>query len=101
MATPKYKSTSNYANTILNTKFLELYSPTITSDTLNPNRRKIVIQPKYNRRPDLLAFDLYGNARLWWVFVHYNRNIIKDPIMDFISGKTIEVPNKFSPSGVN
>ena len=100
MATPKYKSTSNYANTILNTKFLELYSPTITSDTLNPSRRKIVIQPKYNRRPDLLAHDLYGNSRLWWVFVHYNRNKIKDPIFDFTSGLKITVPRNVQTSGV-
>ena len=40
MATPKYNSTSNYANTIMNSKFLELCNPTITSDTLNPSRRK-------------------------------------------------------------
>jgi hypothetical protein len=101
MAIPNYSQTSNYAQTGINQKYLELYNPPVTSDNLDASRRKLIIQPKYDRRPDLLAYDLYGSARLWWVFVHYNRNIIKDPIMDFTSGKTIEVPNRFSPAGVN
>ena len=101
MSTPKYKQSSNYANTAVNRKYLELYNPTVTSKNLNSSRRKLVIQQKYNRRPDLLAHDLYGNSRLWWIFVHYNRDAIKDPIMDFTSGKIIEVPKTFNPSGVN
>ena len=27
---------------------------------------------------------MYGSAQLWWVFAHYNRDKLVDPIMDFI-----------------
>jgi len=50
------------------------------------------IRPAYNRRPDLLAFDLYGKKELWWVFAQRNPNIIKDPIFDFTPGTKIYLP---------
>ena len=58
-----------------------------------------IIQPKFNKRPDLMAFELFGNARLWWVFAHYNRDKLKDPIMDFTSGTEIIAPNNFQVTG--
>lgn len=48
----------------------------------------------YNRRPDLLAFDLYGDARLWWVFAQRNPNVLQDPVFDFLPGVTIYIPKK-------
>ena len=48
----------------------------------------------YRARPDLLAFDLYQDSRLWWVFAVRNPNAIKDPIFDMIPGITIYVPKK-------
>jgi|TARA_Y100000389_G_scaffold198233_1_gene234347 hypothetical protein len=50
------------------------------------------VQPQYNHRPDLLAFDLYGNKDLWWVFAQRNMEIIKDPIFDLEPGVEIYVP---------
>jgi hypothetical protein len=100
MATVDYKPTSNYSNTSQNFKYLELYEPPLTTDTLDEVQFDLVIEEKYNRRPDLLAHDLYGNSRLWWVFVHYNRNKIKDPIFDFTSGLKITVPRNVQTSGV-
>jgi len=96
-----YNNTSNYANTTLNNRYLEYYNPPLKKEELSDLTLTIILQPKYNRRPDLLAHDLYGNSRLWWVFVHYNRDAIKDPIMDFQSGIKIIVPKTFKPSGVN
>lgn len=55
-----------------------------------------IIQPQYNYRPDLLAYDLYGNAKLWWVFTQRNIDVISDPIYDFRSGVTIKLPKKRS-----
>ena len=26
------------------------------------------VEPQYNHRPDLLAYDLYDDPKLWWVF---------------------------------
>jgi hypothetical protein len=50
------------------------------------------IQPQYNLRPDLLAYDLYGRAELWWVFIQRNMDVIEDPILDFVAGKQIYIP---------
>ena len=52
------------------------------------------IEKAYEYRPDLLAFDLYGNSGLWWVFTVRNPNIISDPIGDFQAGVTIRIPKK-------
>ena len=46
----------------------------------------------YEYRPDLLAFDLYGNSELWWVFSVRNKDIIKDPVYDMTSGTKIYLP---------
>jgi len=48
----------------------------------------------YHYRPDLLAFDLYDNAALWWVFASRNPDILIDPIFDFYVGQDIYVPKK-------
>mgnify|MGYP001053915143 CR=1 FL=1 len=50
------------------------------------------IQPQYNYRPDLLAYDLYDDTKLWWVFAQRNMDVIKDPIFDFVSGTQIYLP---------
>jgi hypothetical protein len=47
------------------------------------------ITPTYNLRPDLLAHDLYGDSKLWWVFAQRNPNTIKDPLADFVTGTYI------------
>ena len=51
------------------------------------------VEPQYNHRPDLLAYDLYGTPKLWWVFAQRNINIIKDPVFDMVAGTTIFLPN--------
>lgn len=48
----------------------------------------------YNRRPDLLAYDLYGDAALWWVFASRNPNVLVDPLFDFYTGQVILIPTK-------
>jgi hypothetical protein len=50
------------------------------------------IEPQYNHRPDLLAYDLYNDTKLWWVFAQRNMDIIKDPIYDIEAGTTIFLP---------
>lgn len=52
------------------------------------------IENRYEHRPDLLAFDLYGKPTLWWVFVQRNMEIIRDPIYDFKPGVQIYLPKK-------
>ena len=55
---------------------------------------RYVIENQYKHRPDLLAYDLYGNPKLWWVFVQRNMSVIKDPIYDFEPGTTIYLPKR-------
>ena len=50
------------------------------------------INTTYQYRPDLLAFDLYGNAGLWWVFYQRNPNTLTAPPMDFKVGTLIYLP---------
>jgi hypothetical protein len=54
------------------------------------------IEPQYTNRPDLLAFDLYGESALWWVFIQRNLDVLQDPILDFVPGKKIYIPKSSS-----
>jgi len=58
------------------------------------------IQPQYTYRPDLLAYDLYGTSKLWWVFAVRNMDTIKDPVFDFVAGTEIYLPKKSSLSSI-
>jgi hypothetical protein len=50
------------------------------------------INVTYNYRPDLLAYDLYNDSKLWWVFAQRNPDILKDPIFGFSTGTYIFLP---------
>ena len=50
------------------------------------------IETQYTHRPDLLAYDLYGTPKLWWVFAQRNMDIIKDPVFDMVAGVKIYLP---------
>ena len=54
------------------------------------------IEPRYENRPDLLAYELYGTANLWWVFSLRNPDLLVDPLEDFTAGKVIRVPTRES-----
>ena len=50
------------------------------------------INQTYQYRPDLLAYDLYGYAELWWVFYQRNPNTLISPPWDFKAGTEIYLP---------
>lgn len=50
------------------------------------------INQTYQYRPDLLAYDLYDNGSLWWVFYQRNPNTLVAPPWDFEAGKKIYIP---------
>lgn len=50
------------------------------------------INQTYQYRPDLLAFDLYGDGELWWVFYQRNPNTLTAPPWDFAPGVEIYLP---------
>ena len=88
----KYSKASPWANTQQNNLNLELLDirpvPSEADDV------RYVIENQYRHRPDLLAYDLYGNAKLWWVFIQRNMTVLKDPIYDFRPGTAIYLPKQ-------
>lgn len=87
-----YSKSSPYSNTRQNNLYLELLD--IRPVPAEDDDYRYVIENQYRHRPDLLAYDLYGDAKLWWVFVQRNMSVIKDPIYDFEPGTVIYLPKK-------
>lgn len=85
-----YDSTSPYFTTEYSQFFLDTMNnrsiPKLSDDQL------IKINQTYQYRPDLLAFDLYGNAGLWWVFYQRNPNTLTKPPLDFAADTLIYLP---------
>lgn len=90
MPVVKYKQNSPYFATSFNENHLDVMTnrpiPKETDDQF------IELNQAYEYRPDLLAYDLYQDSGLWWVFAQRNPNTIKDPIFDFVAGKKIFLP---------
>ena len=86
-----YDSDSNLRNTPIESRNLGIYIPPI--DIILSQTTKITIEQRYHKRPDLLSYNLYGNSNYWWIFVLYNRDVLVDPINDFVQGLVIRVPN--------
>ena len=86
-----YSKSSPYAQTsVYKNNFLDvMVNRPIPMD---PTDQLFTINQTYNLRPDLLAFDLYNDSRLWWVFAQRNPNRLKDPLFDFVTGVNIYIP---------
>jgi len=50
------------------------------------------VEPQFTHRPDLLAYGVYGDAKLWWVFAQRNMDVLKDPVFDLEAGVKIFLP---------
>jgi hypothetical protein len=87
-----YNNSSPWYTTPQNNFYMELMD--IRPIPAESDDFKYTIEGQYNNRPDLLAYDLYGNRKLWWVFVQRNMSVLKDPIYDFTPGTTIYIPKK-------
>jgi len=91
MAT-NYSNTSPYFDTtpVINGQYLGVMVdrtiPKLIDDL------SMTLNETYNLRPDLLAYDLYQDATLWWVFAQRNPNQLQDPLGDFTTGTTIYLP---------
>lgn len=87
-----YANTSPWYNTTISNNtlgFLEIRPVASENDDF-----LYKLEAQYTHRPDLLAFDLYGTSRLWWVFSQRNMDVIQDPIYDFVPGIKIYIPKK-------
>ena len=87
-----YSKTSPYTNTKETGQYLDIWNPVnIPANTFDIQWQ---ITPTYANRPDLLAFDLYGDVNLWWVFAARNPEVIVDSIYDFVPGTVIYLPQQ-------
>lgn len=87
-----YKKTSPYYTTDLSKGYLDVANfrniPAQKGDVL------FTVTKEYENRPDLLAYDLYEDSGLWWVFAVRNKSILKDPVYDLVPGIDIYLPQK-------
>ena len=89
-----YNKSSPWYNTPQNSMYLELLVPRAVPS--EPDDTLYVIKLVHQHRPDLLAYDLYHDPKLWWVFMQRNIDVLKDPIFDFVAGKSIYLPKKIN-----
>jgi hypothetical protein len=93
-----YSKSSPYFQTQTYGKYLDIANlpkiPAMPDDTV------FTVNKTYQNRPDLLAYDLYGDANLWWVFALRNPNLIQDPVFDMTPGRKIYLPKKDTIIGV-
>jgi hypothetical protein len=88
--TTAYSILSPWYDTTVTQNYLDLM--TIRPVSAEPDDFLYTIESQYMYRPDLLAYDLYGEAALWWVFIQRNLDVLEDPIFDFTPGKKIYIP---------
>lgn len=85
-----YSNTSPYYNTSMTNGYLDIMEfrdiPEESDDIL------FLVTKNYEYRPDLLAYDLYKDVSLWWVFAVRNKSILKDPVFDLEAGIKIYLP---------
>ena len=87
--TPSYDTTSPYGITPIAGDYMYYY----IHRPIGGDSTDIVVtvdNPIYVNRPDRLAYDLYNNADLWWVFGV--RNGWEDLVYDLKLGITVMVP---------
>ena len=86
----QYSSKSPYYITSSALGYLDIMNwrpvPAATDDIL------YTIPKIYEFRPDLLAYHLYNDVELWWVFSSRNPTILQDPVFDMIVGIQIYLP---------
>lgn len=92
--TARYTNNSPWYKTSIKQNYLEVL--TIRPVSAEVDDFLYTIEPQYAYRPDLLAYDLYGEAALWWVFIQRNLDVLEDPIYDFVPGKRIFIPKNSS-----
>ena len=85
-----YSNTSPYYKTEIVNGYMDVMTfrdiPSQRDDTL------FEVTATYEFRPDLLAYDIYKDSKLWWVFAVRNKSILKDPVYDLKAGVKIYLP---------
>lgn len=84
------RDTSQYFTTPVTDWYLDIWQPrTIKVSEFD---KQVAIPAEYDKRPDLMSYNEYGTAKLWWLFAVRNPDDLIDPIEDFTAGKIIYIP---------
>lgn len=85
-----YNKASPYFSTKIENGYLDVLE--LRDIPVQDDDHLFEITKTYEYRPDLLAYDLYKDSNLWWVFAVRNKRKIKDPVYDFTAGTLIYLP---------
>ncbi len=92
---------NQYATTQVNDFYLDLAKlPTAKDLIRNKKPQYVTVAPKFEHRPDLLSYELYGNSSYWWVIALLNRNQLQDPIRDLKAGMVLTVLSPSDAKGI-
>jgi hypothetical protein len=92
---------NQYADTPITDFYLGIANyPTVEQIMRNKTPVYIVVDPKFQYRPDLLSYHLYNNSSLWWIIVLLNRNQLQDPIRDLKAGMTLRTLSASDIKGI-
>jgi hypothetical protein len=85
-----YQKNSPYYTTLNGNGYLDVINP--RNIIAEVDDIEFVIPKDYEYRPDMLAYNLYNDVGLWWVFAARNQNVLKDPVFDLVAGVRIYLP---------
>jgi hypothetical protein len=87
-----YGTNSRYKDTEITDFYLDIWNADNLEIEPTDDDEQVTIESKYDRRPDLFAYDHFGDSTLWWRLAMRNKDILIDPINDFLAGTQIWVP---------
>lgn len=82
---------SMYSKTPIVGRFMDFYVPVVIPPDASDNLF-VIKRQDWVHRPDLIAFDYYGNDMLFWVFGV--RNGLKDLVFDINLGSVLFFPTR-------
>lgn len=85
-----YSNTSPYSKTQVTNGYLGVL--TLVDFPAYADDVQFLITGKYMYRPDKLAYELYGDSGLCWVFAVRNKEVIKDSVYDLYPGQVLFIP---------
>ena len=87
-----YSISSPYYKTPSWGQFLDVWGGATIPPAVTDARYQI--DPVYRHRPDMLAYDMYKDSNLWWVFAVRNPDVLIDPLLSFEPPVVIYVPSR-------
>lgn len=84
----RYRATAVHRDETAKKPFFDVWRPPRIKETVPPSI--IRVTARYKNRPDLVAYDVYGDVTLYWVIAI--RNNIQFPMRDLAIGQVLFVP---------